>query len=513
MRKINRGWVLSMIKVREILRLSEQGLNQSEISRACNASRGSVQDYIRRAGVAGLSYSEAEKLSDTELLERLAKKKPGRGEKSVELDPDFERLERELSRKGVTLLLLWQEWSREHPEHYYGYATFCRRLNRWRRHNRITLRQAHYPGEKLFVDYAGVKVSVVTKETGEIRALPVFVAVLGASYYKYTEVTETAEMSHWLASHIRAFEFFGGLPKTVVIDNLKTGVTASCRYDPVLNKSYREFAEHYGISVLPARVRKPRDKALVEKAVQDVERSVLAPLRDTVFYSVAEVNQKISALLSILNQRKMRDYGESSESRFKRVEKALLQPLPKFPFTYSNWKLARVNLDAHVAVGKRYYSVPYDLVGAEVWVKENEKTITILYNNQQVALHLKEPKCFHSHTTDKAHLSPKHVAIVTRTAEYFRKWSKEIGPETEKQVERILQSQPREEYGYRTIQGIKRLAEKGKEQLEEACRLANQHSALGYRAVAHRLALRIPKQEVSEPKLEHSNLRGSKYYH
>lgn len=248
------------------------------------------------------------------------KKKPGREEKSVADNPDFEAVDRELERKGVTLLLVWQEWSKKHPEQYYGYATFCRRLNRWRRHNRVTLRQAHHPAEKLFVDYAGVRVSIITEGTGAIREVPVFVAVLGASYYKYAEVTETAEMSHWLGSHVRAFDFYGGLPKTVVIDNLKTGVTASCRYDPILNRSYREFAEHYRIAILPARVRKPRDKAVVEKAVQDVERSVLAPLRDTLFYSVAEANQKIGELLSTLNERKMRDYGESSLARFERFE-------------------------------------------------------------------------------------------------------------------------------------------------------------------------------------------------
>ena len=459
MRRKNRGWVVNMLRVREILRLSEQGFSQSDISRASKASRGSVQDYLRRATASGLSYAEAEQLSDAELLARLGKKKPGREEKSVADNPDFEAVDRELERKGVTLLLVWQEWSKKHPEQYYGYATFCRRLNRWRRHNRVTLRQAHHPAEKLFVDYAGVRVSIITEGTGAIREVPVFVAVLGASYYKYAEVTETAEMSHWLGSHVRAFDFYGGLPKTVVIDNLKTGVTASCRYDPVLNRSYREFAEHYRIAILPARVRKPRDKAVVEKAVQDVERSVLAPLRDTLFYSVAEANQKIRELLSTLNERKMRDYGESSLARFERFEKPLLQPLPEYPYSYASWKMARVNLDAHVVSGKRYYSVPYHLVGAEVWVKECEKTVTIFEDNRQIALHLKEPKCLHSHTTDKAHLSPKHVAVVCRTAGYFREWSKEIGPETAKQIEQILESHPREEYGYRTIQGIKRLAD------------------------------------------------------
>lgn len=514
MKKVKRQGVLRMLKVREILGLCEEGLNQSEIAVAIQASRAAVQDYLRRAEAREISYSESKELTDEALLLRLGKSKPGRKEKRATVEPNFALLERELEKKGVTLALLWQEWSRDHACPDYSYSTFCRRLNRWARCSKVTLRQLHHPGEKLFVDYAGVKVGITDPDTLERREVPIFVAVLGASYYKYAEATESAELPCWLGSHVRCFEFFGGVTKTIVIDNLRTGVSTACRYDPVLNRSYQEFAEHYGVAVLPARSRKPRDKAKVEKAVQDIERWVLAPLRDRRFTSVAEVNEAMKPLLASLNDRMLRDYGESPKSRFERFEHATLQPLPANPYAFATWKTAKVNLDYHVATGKRYYSVPYQLVGQEVWIRQNEKTIEIFHNNVRVALHVKGGFGPHSHITDRSHMPPNHAAVTNRTADYFRRWSKTVGPETARQVEGILLSRPREEFGYRTIQGIKRLAEtKGATALENACALANERKTLGYRALARILAVNVEPEPIATPSREHSNIRGPKYFH
>jgi transposase len=517
MSKRRREGVLNMVKVREILRLVRDGLNQSEIAAAVGASRAAVQDYMRRAEAREIGYEEAKALSDDELLSKLGKKRPGRRETEVLFEPNFARLDQELERKGVTLALLWQEWSREHPGSHYSYATFCRRFNRYRRVTRVTLRQQHRPGEKLFVDYAGLTVSIVDRTTGEIRQCPVFVAVLGASYYKYAEVTHSAELACWLGSHERAFEFFGGVSETVVIDNLKTGVHAAHTYDPVLNRTYQEFAEHYGIAVLPARSRKPRDKAKVEKAVQDIERAVLAVLRDRVFHSVAEANDAIAPLLAALNDRPLRDYGESSKRRFERFEREVLKPLPRHRYSFAQWKPAKVSLDYHVSVDKRHYSVPYQLVGQEVWVRLSEKTVEILHNNERVALHVRSTSALYSHVTDAAHMPPNHVAVISRTAAYFRRWAKAIGPETARQVERILQSRPREEFGYRTIQGIKRLADKkGAAALEKACRQANEQRLVGYRAIARVLAIHesvTTEGDSEQTAPTHKNIRGPGYFH
>lgn len=513
--KKKREGVLNMLRVREILRLSEEGLSQTEIATASGASRATVQDYLRRAEARAVSYREAKALSDDALMERLGKQKPGRHVVAVDLEPNFGELDRELERKGMTLALLWQEWSQSHPGSHYSYSTFCRRFNRYRRATRITLRQQFRPGEKLFIDYAGPTVSIVDRHTGEIREVPVFVAVLGASYHKYAEVTESAELSCWLGSHVRAFEFFGGVPETVVIDNLKTGVTTACRYDPVLNRSYHEFAEHYGVAVLPARSRKPRDKAKVEKAVQDIERWVLAPLRHRIFHSVGEANEAITELLAALNDRPLRDYGESAKSRFEKFEKEALRPLPQFSYSFATWKTAKVSLDYHIAVGKRYYSVPYQLVGEEVSVRLCEKTLEIFHNNKQVALHVHAARShLYSHTTDPAHMPPNHAAVVQRTAGYFLRWAAGVGPETKTQVERILASRPREEYGYRVIQGIKRLGEvKGARELESACKVANERLLVGYRAIARILAVAAVAQPDDSTPLEHTNIRGRNYFH
>lgn len=503
-----------MQRVREILRLVAEGHNQSEIAGASGASRATVQDYLRRAEAHNVTYQEAKELTDEALMARLGKQKPGRHARAVTLEPDFAALDQELERKGMTLALLWQEWSQNHPGSHYSYSTFCRRFNRYRRVTRVTLRQQFRPGEKLFIDYAGQTVPIVDRHTGEVREAPVFVAVLGASYHKYAEVTESAELSYWLGSHVRAFNFYGGVPQTVVIDNLKTGVTTPCRYDPVINRSYQELAQHYGVAVLPARSKKPRDKAKVEKAVQDVERWVLAPLRDRVFYSVAEVNEAISPLLAALNNRTLRDYGESAKSRFDKFEKEALRPLPAIGYSFATWKSAKVSLDYHVAVGKRYYSVPYHLVGEEVLVRIGEKTVEIFQKNQRVALHIRSHAHAHSHITDASHMPPNHVAVVQRTAEYFRRWAGSVGPETTKQVERILNSRSREEYGYRTIQGIKRLGEtKGVQELEKACKTANERFLTGYRAIARILAVAAITQPDEQPPLEHSNIRGGGYFH
>jgi transposase len=518
MRKQLRDGVLNMLKVREILRLSEAGLSQTEVSAASGVSRAAVQDYVRRAEARGVRYDEVRERSDEELRGRLGKSKPGRHPKSVSFEPNFATLDSELDRKGMTLALLWQEWSREHPGAHYSYATFCRRFNRYRRKTRVTLRQQHRPGEKLFVDYAGLKMPIVDRYTSEVREAVIFVAALGASYHKYADATESAELACWLGSHVRAFEFFGGVPEVVVLDNLKTGVTSACRYDPVLNRSYHEFAEYYRVAVLPARSNKPRDKAKVEKAVQDVERWVLAPLRDKVFHSVAELNEAMKPLLAALNERDMRDYGESPKSRFERFERETLRPLPKLPYVYGEWKRAKVNLDYHVAIDHRYYSVPYQLVGAEVEIRYGERTIEIFHDNSRVAVHLRNTTTPHAHRTDPAHMPPQHIAVVTRTADYFRRWAQSIGPESLRQVERILSSRPREEFGYRTIQGLKRLAEvKGVKAFENACRIANERLALGYRAVARVLAVTaaIPAdaQQDLTPLPAHKNIRGPGYFH
>jgi transposase len=284
MKRKQQGGLLQVAKFREILRLHELGYSQCAIAQSCAVARSTVQDYIRRASAKNLSYPQLSQLSDSEVQELLGKgnRQARQGAEVI----DFARVEVELRHKGVTLALLWQEgldkglWK-------LSYGTFCRRYNQWRGQQQLTMRQVYKGGEKVFVDYCGLTVPVVHPESKEVSAAQIFVACLGASNYTYAEATPSQQLRHWIGSHQRALAYFGGVPRCIVPDNLKSGVSAPCRYEPGVNRSYQEFAEHYGVVILPARPNKPRDKAKVEKAVQEVERQILAPLRNVHFTRIS----------------------------------------------------------------------------------------------------------------------------------------------------------------------------------------------------------------------------------
>lgn len=291
-----------MAKFREILRLHEMGYSQCAIAQSCAVARSTVQDYIRRATSKSLSCEQLSQLSDSDAKELLGKGKRKVGSRAEPID--FEPIHVELQRKGVTLALLWQE-GLDQKQWQCSYGSFCRRYNQWCGQHQLSMRQVYKGGEKLFVDYCGVTVPVIDLATGHLTAAQIFVACLGASNYTYAEATPSQELGHWLGSHQRALSFLGGVPRCIVPDNLKSGVTDPCRYEPGVNRSYQEWAEHYGVAILPARPYKPRDKAKVEKAVQEVERQVLAPLRNEQFTSFTTLNAAIVQRLKRLNERVM----------------------------------------------------------------------------------------------------------------------------------------------------------------------------------------------------------------
>ena len=362
MKRQNQGKLLSMVKFREIIRLHELGNNQTEIATSCGVARSTVQDYIRRAEAKQLKYEELKSLSDREAKALLGKHSSRSSESEF---INFERIHSELQSKGVTLALLWQE-GLDKRNWTLSYGQFCRRYNQWKGRNNLSMRQVHKAGEKLFVDYCGLTMKVTNPITGEEEEAQIFVACLGASNYIFAEATPSQALPHWLGSHQRALNYLGGVPKCIVPDNLKSGVNEACRYEPELNRSYQELAEHYSLAIIPARVKKPRDKAKVEKAVQEVERWIIAPLRHEKFTSFSSLNESIGILLKRLNERLMSGYGMSRQQRFEQVEKAVLRPLPKYPFVLAEWKQASVNLDYHIDVERHYYSVPYWFVKRKV---------------------------------------------------------------------------------------------------------------------------------------------------
>jgi len=499
-----------MRKIREILRLkNEAGLSDLRIAEAIGSARSTVQECLRRCREAGVTWPLPEGLDEESLQARLYRRAVPATRSPL---PDFARIQAELKRPGVTRALLWQEYKAVHPDGW-QYSVFCDQYRRWLATQDLVLRQHHIPGDKCFVDYAGQTAEVIDRHTGEVREAQIFVAVLGASSYTYAEATWTQQLPDWLGSHVRALAFFGGAPRAIVPDNLKSGVHKSHRYEPELNPSYQDFAEHYGLAILPARVRKPRDKSKVEVAVQVVERWILARLRDRTFFSLAELNTAIGELLHGLNTRPFRKREGSRQSFFEETERAALQALPAQPYTYATWKKARVHLDYHVEVERAYYSVPYRLIGKTVDVRLSAHTLEIFHRSQLVAAHARSGRRGHF-TTEAAHRPERHAAVIELTHERLMQRALAIGPATAEVLTRQLHQRRHPEEALRASLGILRLARDfSPEALEAAAGRAIEIKVSSYRALRTLIhakpAAGTPQKSLA---LDHENVRGPTYF-
>jgi transposase len=507
---------LSMRKIREVLRLrSEAGLSQRAIAGSCRLGRSTVRDYLLRAQAAGLSWPLPDGLDDEELERRLFPLPRASAERRP--TPDWSTVHRELRRKGVTLALLWQDYRADHPDGY-QYSQFCDLYRRWARAADPVLRQRYLAGERLFVDYAGQTVPVTDRRTGEVREAQIFVAVSGASNYTYAEATWTQGLPDWISSHRRCFEFMGGVHALVIPDNVKSGVTSPCFYDPDLNRTYQDLAEHYGTAVLPARIRRPRDKAKVETGVQGVERWILARLRNRRFFSLAELNQAIWELLAEYNRRPFQKLPGCRASLFEELERPALRPLPERPYEYGEWSKARVNIDYHIAVARHYYSVPYQLVHQQVDVRLTQTTVEILHRGRRVFSHVRS-FVVGGYTTIPEHMPPHHRARVEWNPDRLIRWAQQTGPATAAVVEQIMSSRRHPEQGYRACLGILRLGKGcGSERLEAACRRALAINAVGYRSIDSILKHGLDAQPLLETPppispITHAHIRGADYYH
>jgi transposase len=380
------------------------------------------------------------------------------------------------------------------------------------------MRQVHRAGEKMFIDYAGKKPQIVDPKTGECEEVELFVTVLGASSFTFAEVTATQKVADFVESHVRALEYYGGTAAVWIPDQLKSGVTRACRYEPGIQRSYEELAAHYGAAVVPARPKKPRDKAKVEVGVQVAERWILARLRHDTFFSLAAMNERIFELLGDLNGRPMRAYGASRRELYERFDRPALKPLPAVRFSYGEWKKARVNLDYHIQLEHHYYSVPFPLVHEAVDVRFNAHTVEVFHRGVRVASHRKSNRRG-GHTTDPAHMPAAHRAHLEWTPSRLLHWGKSIGPKTAELVEAILVERYHPEQGYRSCLGILRLAKQyGRERLEAACARAVSVRARSYKHVASILKHgldRMPLARTQAPAqlpLVHENVRGGDYY-
>jgi transposase len=504
-----------MRKIEEVLRLHHVGgRSNREIAQAVRVSPTTVADYLRRARQAGLSWPLAENL--TERAVEAALFPPTAASRVKRPEPDWAAVHRQSGRSGVTLELLWQEYRERHPDGY-QYSAFCLHYRAFAQTLPVTLRQTHAPGERLFVDYSGQTVPIVDPTTGEEHRAQIFVAVLGASNYTFVEATWSQGLADWLGSHVRCLEFLGGVPELLVPDNLKSAVKSPSRYEPDLNPSYAELAAHYGVTVLPARARKPRDKAKVEAGVLLAQRWILARLRRQRFFGLDELNRAIRPLLADLNRRPFKRLPGSRQSAFETVDRPALKPLPPARYEFAEWKRAVVGIDYHVELERHYYSVPYRYARQSVDVRSTATTVEIFHRGERLASHPRS-RLPGRHTTVAAHLAPAHRAVAGWNAPRFLDWAARIGPHTQTAIERVFQARVHPQQGYRTALGILRLAKAyGNDRLEAACQRAARLRVVTYRSLAsilkHGLDRQIPTPTQAPLPLQHANVRGPAYYH
>jgi len=505
-----------MRDLREILRQRLQlGRSLRKTAETVRLSTGCVATASTRAKALGLDWSAIEKLDDEELETRLYG--PRGGKHNGRPEPDLPRVHVELRRTGVTLQLLHLEYLDEHPDGY-RYTMFCDRYSRWVRKQRLSMRQTHLAGDKMFVDYSGKRPHIVDALTGEIIEVELFVAVLGASNYTYAEATYTQQVPDWIASNTRALAFIGGVPNAVVPDQLKSAVTVSCKYEPGIQKTFDEWARHHMTTILPARPRKPKDKAKVEVAVQVAQRWILARLRNQTFFSLAEINARIAELCADLNNRQMRTYKASRRELFERLDRPALHPLPDYPYEYAEWKQVALNIDYHAEFEGHYYSAPHGLRGEELWLRATAATVEIFRLSHREAAHARS-RLQGRHTTVTAHMPVAHQQHAEWTPERILGWAATVGVNTRLFAERLLTERSHPEHGYRSCLGVFRLAKKyGAERVEAACARALTVGARSYRHVASILQHgldRAPALDVEPrgPSVTHENVRGRDYYH
>lgn len=506
-----------MRKIRDILRLRlAAGLSIRQIKNSTKASVGAIQKLLAKANELGLSWPLPDELDDNQLAQLFY---PG-ADTTVSYRyqvPDWAVVHQELKRKGMTKQLLWEEYTQQHPNRCYSYSQFCDRYRHWRGQQKRSMRQTHRAGEKCFVDYCGQTVPIINASTGEVRNAQVFVGVLGASNYTYAEATLSQSLPDWLGSHVRMFEFFGGCSEMVIPDNLRSGVSKACRYDPQLNPSYQQLAEHYQLAVLPARPYKPKDKAKAEVGVLIVERWILARLRRHSFFRLSEVNQCIQSLLNELNHKPFKQLSGNRQQAFELLDKPALKPLPVHPYRYVDIKQAKVNIDYHIQYQQHHYSVPHQYVGETLELHASDTLITLYFRQRQVASHPRKHQP--GMTTEAAHMPKRHQKHQQWTPGRLKNWARDIGPEVLAWVNRQLSVKAHPEQAYRICLGLLNLGrEYPPQRLDAACKIANQAGLLRLKqikSILHSNRDQLPEQLDLQAELpqDHENIRGPHSFH
>lgn len=504
-----------MRKIREVLRLHGLGLSQVQIHRATGLARSTVGEHVRRAERVGLSWPLPDGLGDEQIERLLFGPRPvaGAGHAPV----DWARIKRELARKGVTLQLLHREYSAEVGDGAYSYSRFCELFRNFEKTASPSMPQRHVAGQKLFVDWAGMTVAIIDRATGEIVDAQIFVATMGASNFTFVRAYRSQSQRDWLSAHADAFEALGAVPQVVVPDNTLTAITKPNRYDPDVNIAYADLARHYGIAVVPARVRKPKDKPKVEGAVLIVERDVLAPLRNQTFSGIGELNAAMQPLVDAVNTRVMKSYDATRVALFESVDRPEMRELPAARYEHAEWSKARVAINYHVTVAKHHYSVPFQLIGEQLDVRQTARTIEVFKGAKRVAAH---PHSFAkgAYTTRPGDMPSSHRKHAEWTPERLAKWAGATGPATQHVVEQIMADKPHPEQGFNAVLGVMRLGKTySPERLEAAAERALRVGAVRYQSLKTMLERGLDRQPLPDterviPMPQHPNIRGAEYF-
>lgn len=511
---------ITMSKVRQILRLYTQGKSKLFISEQTATSRNTVKKYLRQFIESRLSFEDINELSDQDLDELFGKESkplPEPSERYSKLLAFFPYAEKELKRKGVTLELIWKEYLQLHPDGY-KHSQFGHHFNTWLKRTSPVMHMQHKAGDKMYVDFAGEKLQIVDKETGEIQPTEVFVAILGASQLTYVEATSSQQKEDFITCCENALHYFGGVPAAIVPDNLKSAVIKSNKYEPTINETFADFAEHYCTSILPARAYRPRDKALVEGAVKIIYTRIYAALRDQTFFSMEELNQAILKELELHNNASLKGRNYSRRQQFDEIEKSTLGSLSLFRYEFKKQMIVTVMKNGHICLSpdKHYYSVPYRYIGKKVKLIFSKSQVEVFYRYERIADH-KRVKSPYNYTTIEEHLASTHKFLSDWTPEKFIKWAEPIGADVKEFIIKILEKKQHPEQAYKSCIGVLSLGKKaGNERLINACRRALDYGIHNYKIIQTILEKgldQIDPQEDNQLQMPfHENIRGEEYY-
>lgn len=503
------------VRIIEILRLWEQGYSQREIAASVKCARSSVGEVQRRCREYRLAYHEASTMTDNAIRERLY---PASGAMNTKPEPDFANIHKQLmERPRLNLQYVWEEYKAANPLGL-GYSQFCRRYRQWidETGKNVVMAREREPGKELFVDWMGDTLGCVTdKETGEVLTAHFFVATLGDSNYPYVEAFLDEKLGSWLCAHVHALAFYGGVPRVIVPDNTKTAVTRPGYYDPKINPAYWDFARHYDVAVIPARIREPRDKSPVEGSVGWLETWLLEWLRGQRFFSIEELNRAIRERVSVLAGRPFQKRAGSRQSVFKEVDKPALRPLPQTCYTYAEYVTRRVPDNYHVEYAGVYYSVPHTLYRQTVTLRATEHVLEVYGSDRErVALHRRQ-RGGSRYVTNTAHMPENHRhqhKLNRYDGAKYRKWAGTVGKNTLYVIDVMLKAQHVEETAYRSCMGVLQMEKQyGRERLEAACERARFLNSMTYSTVKNILRNaqdNLSPRPAAKPLPPHGNLRG-----